>query len=170
MTYTIHDLEPMTRFLRTYALQEYFIPLENLKSFVLEMLKIFKNYKVNVINVSIRHALQDDPRLLLSWAPNSEVFAIVIYYSQLTTISAQREVGKWTRDLVDLAVIKNNGTYYLPYQLHATKEQFYKAYTRINQWLELKKRLDPENIFRNIFWLKYGRNLFHNNHEPVFPL
>lgn len=58
MTYTIHDLEPMTRFLRTYGLQEYFIPLENLKSFALEMLKILKKYKVNVINVSIRHALQ----------------------------------------------------------------------------------------------------------------
>jgi len=55
-------------------------------------------------------------------------------------------------------VIKNDGTYYLPYQLHATKEQFHKAYPRVNQWLEQKKHLDPENIFRNIFWQKYGGN------------
>ena len=58
ITYTIYDLEPMSRFLRTYGLQEYFVPQENLKSYVLGMLKIFKKYKVNVINVSIRHALQ----------------------------------------------------------------------------------------------------------------
>ncbi|CAF1953237.1 unnamed protein product, partial [Rotaria magnacalcarata] len=129
-TYTIQDLEPMTRLLRTYALQEYFVPLANLKSFAFEMLRIFKNYKVNVINISIRHALQDDPRLLLSWAPNSEVFAFVIYHSQLTTTGARTEVGEWTPELIDLAVTKNGGTYYLPYQLHATREQIYKAYPR----------------------------------------
>lgn len=157
----------MTRFLRTYGLQEYFVPPENLRSFVLEMLDIFKKYKVNVINVSIRHALQDNPRLLLSWAPDSEVFGVVIYYSQLTTTAAQTEVGKWTRELIDIAITKNGGTYYLPYQLHATKVQFYKAYPRINQWLELKKHLDPDNIFRNIFWLKYGRNLMNGEKKLV---
>lgn len=95
------------------------------------------------------------------------MFAFVIYYGQLTTIAAQTEVGKWTCELIDLAVIKNGGTYFLPYQLHATKEQFYKAYPRMNQWLELKKHLDPENIFRNIFWLKYGRNLMNGGKKLV---
>ena len=94
------------------------------------------------------------------------MFAVVIYYSQLTTIAAQREVGKWAGELIDLAVVNSNGTYYLPYQLHATKEQLYKAYPRMNQWLKLKKHLDPENIFRNIFWLKYGQNLM--NEEKKF--
>jgi FAD/FMN-containing dehydrogenase len=102
--------------------------------------------------------LQDDPRLLLTWTRNSEVFAFVIYYSQLTTTYAQTELRKWTCALIDLAVVKNGGTYYLPYQLYATKEQFHKAYPRVNQWLEQKKHLDPENIFRNIFWQKYGGN------------
>ena len=83
------------------------------------------------------------------------MFALVIYYSEWTTNSERIEVGKWTRELIDLAVMKNGGTYYLPYQLHATKEQFYKAYPRIQQWLELKRQLDPKNIFRNMFWQKY---------------
>lgn len=94
------------------------------------------------------------------------MFGFVIYYSQFATISAQTEVRKWARELIDLAVIKNGGTYYLPYQLHATKEQFHKAYPRMTQWLKLKKHLDPENIFRNMFWLKYGSNLI-NEKETV---
>ena len=83
------------------------------------------------------------------------MFAFVIYYSQWTTTAARLEVGSWTRELIDLAVVKNGGTYYLPYQLHATKEQFTQAYPRIQQWLELKKQLDPENIFRNMLWQTY---------------
>ncbi|CAF1063643.1 unnamed protein product [Adineta steineri] len=129
ITYTIYDLEPMTRLLRTYGLQEYFVPPANLKSFTVAMLQIFRN--------------------------------------QLTTIDAQAEVGQWTRELIDLAVTKNDGTYYLPYQMHATREQFYKAYPRVNQWLELKKHLDPENIFRNMFWQKYGQNSMNEEKKVV---
>jgi FAD/FMN-containing dehydrogenase len=85
----------------------------------------------------------------------------------LTTTGAQIELRKWTCELIDLAVTKNGGTYYLPYQLHATKEQFHKAYPRVNQWLEQKKHLDPKNIFRNMFWQKYGQNSINEEKRLV---
>ncbi|CAF1593504.1 unnamed protein product, partial [Didymodactylos carnosus] len=91
----------------------------------------------------------DDSRLLLSWAPYNEVFAFVIYYQQKTSVRAKKEVGQWTRELID-SVLSLNGTYYLPYQLHATGEQFLKAYPRATEWFQLKKRLDPTNKFRNM--------------------
>ncbi|MGH8720794.1 MAG: hypothetical protein ACREU4_02340, partial [Burkholderiales bacterium] len=44
---------------------------------------------------------------------------------------------------------------YLPYQPHATPEQFLKAYPRAPEFFALKKKLDPENRFRNKLWDKY---------------
>lgn len=45
----------------------------------------------------------------------------------------------------------------IPYQLHATKEQFLRAYPRAPEFLALKQRLDPTNKFRNELLDKYLR-------------
>ena len=47
------------------------------------------------------------------------------------------------------------GTYYLPYQAHATSEQFREAYPGARSLFELKQRLDPDFRFRNILWDRY---------------
>jgi FAD/FMN-containing dehydrogenase len=104
------------------------------------------------VNISIRHVLSD-PASVLPWA-RTEVFGFVVYYKQGTSSSAQAEVGAWTRALID-AALSLGGTYYLPYQLHATESQFRGAYPRAGEYFELKRRLDPTNKFRNQLWDKY---------------
>jgi FAD/FMN-containing dehydrogenase len=106
------------------------------------------------VAISIRHAKQD-PGSLLAWA-RSEVFAFVVYFKQDTSEAARQEVGVWTRELIDVA-LSLGGSYYLPYQLHATKEQFLRAYPRAPEFFELKRRFDPTNKFRNELWDKYYR-------------
>jgi len=78
---------------------------------------------------------------LLPWAPD-DVFCFVLYYKQRTHASALRAVGQWTREFIALA-LRHEGRYYLPYQLHATPEQFAAAYPQASQLRELKRRLDP---------------------------
>jgi len=146
------ELEPASRSRSTYVLQEYFVPIDRFEEFVPAMRAIFRRHRVNVINVSIRHALPDTATLL-SWAPR-EVFAFVVYYKQATDTSSQREVGVWTRELID-ASLSLGGSYYLPYQLHATETQFLRAYPRAPEFFALKKRVDPTNKFRNMLWDKY---------------
>jgi len=82
------------------------------------------------------------------------VFAFVIYYKQGTDDPAKQAVGVWTRELTD-AALSVGGSYYLPYQVHATEEQFLRAYPRAGEFFALKKRLDPTNKFRNELWNKY---------------
>ena len=146
------ELEPASRRDATYVLEEYFVPNERFDEFVPAMRAIFRRHRVNVLNVSIRHA-RPDKETLLSWAPR-EVFAFVVYYKQKTDAASQREVGTWTRELVD-AALRVGGSYYLPYQLHATRSQFLRAYPRAPEFFGLKKRLDPANKFRNMLWDKY---------------
>jgi hypothetical protein len=116
------------------------------------MREILRRHDVNVVYVSIRNAKQD-PGSLLAWA-RTEVFAFVVYYKQGTSNSAKEQVGVWTRELTDVA-LDLGGSYYLPYQLHATEEQFLRAYPRAGEFVALKQRLDPTNKFRNQLLDKY---------------
>ncbi len=150
--YDVAELEPRSRTKRTYVLQEYFVPVRHFETFSETMSAIFNRYKVNVINVSIRHA-HADPDSYLSWA-REEVFAFVVYYKQRTNDIAKNEVAIWTRELID-AAIAVGGAYYLPYQAHATSEQFHGAYPNAGKLFALKKKLDPNFRFHNVFWDTY---------------
>jgi len=151
-SYDVLELEPKSRKKSTYVLQEYFVPVENFDTFYPIMTGILKKNKVNVINISIRHAKQD-PGSLLAWA-KTEVFAFVIYYKQGNEKEDKENVEKWTKQLID-ASLSCNGTFYLPYQIYATQEQFIKAYPSSDSFFKLKKQLDPANKFRNKLWDTY---------------
>lgn len=151
-SYDVHQLEPRSRDTSTYVLEEYFVPIRRFGEFVPKMAEIFTRYNANIINVSIRHAVPDRGSIM-AWA-REEVFAFVVYYKQGTAPHDKTTVGIWTRELID-AVLSVGGTYYLPYQLHATEEQFHRAYPRTTEFFALKQQVDPENRFRNKLWDKY---------------
>ena len=150
--YDVAELEPEARTASTYVLQEYFVPVERFDEFVPRMAEIFRRHQVNVLNVSVRHALADSGTLL-AWA-REEVFAFVVYYKQRTDQAARGAVGVWTRELID-AAIACGGRFYLPYQPHATEEQIHAAYPRMKELFALKDRLDPNYRFRGALWDKY---------------
>ena len=101
-SYDVRQLEPRSRARSTYVLQEYFVPVARFDEFVPRMASIFRSHRVNVLNVSIRHA-QQDPGSLLAWA-KEESFAFVVYYKQDVTEPERKEVGVWTRELIDAAL------------------------------------------------------------------
>ena len=151
-SYDVRQLEPRSRARSTYVLQEYFVPVARFDEFVPRMASIFRSHRVNVLNVSIRHAKQD-PGSLLAWA-KEESFAFVVYYKQGVTEPERKEVGVWTRELID-AALALGGSYYLPYQIHATEAQFRRAYPRAAEFFALKSRVDPDYRFRNKLWDRY---------------
>jgi SAM-dependent methyltransferase len=113
---------------------------------------VLSRHKVNVVNVSVRHALADE-RTVLTWA-RGETFAFVLYYKQHTDNSAKEQVAVWTRELID-AVLAVGGTYYLPYQVHATDDQFHRAYPKASEMFALKAELDPHYRLRGALWDRY---------------
>jgi FAD/FMN-containing dehydrogenase len=62
---------------------------------------------------------------------------------------------KFTQAMID-AALDCGGRYYLPYRLHATPEQFRRAYPRADEFFAKKRQYDPDGIFVNQFWLKYN--------------
>lgn len=151
-SYDVAELEPKSREKFTYVLQEYFVPFRRFDEFVPRMAAILRRHDVNALNVSVRHAIAD-PGSLLAWA-REEVFAFVLYYKQGVGDAERGQVAVWTRELID-AAIDVGGTYYLPYQPHATPEQFYRAYPRAVELFALKRKLDPDFRFRGAIWDTY---------------
>ncbi len=152
--YDVAELEPVGRKRRTYVLQEYFVPAARLVDFVPRMADILGRHRVNAINVSIRHA-EADSGTVMAWA-RGETFALVLYHKQRTRENARERVAVWTRELID-AVLACGGTYYLPYQLHATPDQFHAAYPRARELFALKRAVDPDYRLRGALWDKYYR-------------
>ena len=89
----------------------------------------------------------------LPWAPD-DVFSFVLYHKQRTWSRARDEVGTWTRELIALA-LQHGGRHYLPYQLHATVEQFDRAYPEAAQFRRTKQQVDPTGKLSNELWRKY---------------
>jgi FAD/FMN-containing dehydrogenase len=151
-SYDIMELEPKSREKSTYLLQEYFVSKENFKSFSEAMISILKENKVNVINISIRNT-KPDTLTYLSWA-ETEVFSFVIYYNQELKINAIKKEMIWSSALID-EVIKAKGTYYLPYKVLATKDQFKLAYPKWEAFKSIKLKYDPDLKFQNVIWDNY---------------
>jgi len=148
----VAELEPRTRRMSTYVLQEYFVPPRHFVAFARGMAKVLREHDVEALNVSIRHSPADVDSLL-PWA-REEVFSFVLYHKQRTHERAQKAVGVWTRVLIDL-VLRCEGRYYLPYQPHATRLQFDQAYPEARALRELKRSVDPRGVFSNELWAKY---------------
>lgn len=150
--YDVAELEPVGRTRRTYVLQEYFVPYDAVGAFASTIGAVLAKHRVNVVNISVRHALGDN-QTVMAWA-RGETFAFVLYYKQRTRESAKARVAVWTRELID-AVLSAGGTYYLPYRLHATDEQFHRAYPRAREMFALKNELDPRYRLRGALWDRY---------------
>jgi FAD/FMN-containing dehydrogenase len=148
----VAELEPRTRSISTYVLQEYFIPPRNFTRFARGLSGVLQQHEVEALNVSVRHS-PADTLSVLPWA-KEDVYSFVLYYKQRTHRKARVAVARWTRELIDLA-LANDGRYYLPYQLHATKEQFDSAYPEAEQLRRIKERVDPSGKFSNELWDKY---------------
>lgn len=147
-------IEPASRAKSTYVLQEYFVPVARFERFVPRMGEILRAGRANVLNIAIRHSPAERDTLL-SWA-DQEVFCFVIYFQQGTTAADSERVKLWTRKLIQVA-LDEGGSYYLPYQIIASREQFLRAYPRAEQYFALKRRLDPTYKFRNRLWETYYR-------------
>jgi FAD/FMN-containing dehydrogenase len=152
-SYDIAELAPPDRQDETFVLREYFVPEPRFDEFVPKMRDIFSKQKVSVVNISVRHA-SSDPGTLLAWA-RGDTFAFVVYYRQGTSAEAMARVGEWSREMID-AVLSVGGTYYLPYQNHATREQFRAAYPNSDKFFEIKRRVDPTLRLQNSLVHAYG--------------
>lgn len=138
----------------TDILQEYFIVPEKMPDFIDGLREVVQRDGANLLNVTIR-IVHQDKITALPYA-KQDMLAFVLYFNQKLNDEESRRLQKTTVDLIDLA-IRLEGTYYLPYQLYYSPEQLRGAYPEIDEFFAAKKKYDPEELFSNKFYEKYGR-------------
>jgi FAD/FMN-containing dehydrogenase len=137
----------------TDILHEYFVPRERVVQFVDAMRGIVEQYKPNLLNVTVR-SVNEDKDTFLRYA-DQPMLAFVMLFVQKRASSDESRMQALTRELID-AAIEHGGRYYLPYRLHATREQFYGCYPQTHEFFKLKRKYDPDELFQNEFYVKYG--------------
>lgn len=137
----------------TEVLHEYFVPQARLAEFVERIRPVLRKHRPDLLNITVREVRRDDTTVLRY--AREDVFALVMLFHQGRDEAAEEAMRTLTRSLIDEA-LACDGTYYLPYRLHATREQFQRAYPMAGEFFSGKKRLDPGNVFANEFSRNYG--------------
>ena len=75
-------------------------------------------------------------------------------FSQSVTPEAEADMLAMTEALVE-RVIAIGGSFYLPYRLHARRDQVERAYPGVARFVAKKREIDPGLLFRNTMWDVY---------------
>jgi FAD/FMN-containing dehydrogenase len=137
----------------TDILHEYFVDRDHAGEFLAAARKIIRKHNADLLNVTVRD-VRTDTDTFLNYA-RKDMLAFVMFFSQPRTDTGEAEMQAMTVELVD-AVLEAGGRYYLPYRLHATSEQFRRAYPQADEFFSLKRKYDPQELFQNQFYRKYG--------------
>ena len=99
--------------------------------------------------------IERDEESFLRWA--REPFACVIFNLHVTHDSIGLEAAaRAFRSLIDLG-IRHGGSYYLTYHRFATKQQVEACYPQFDEFLQLKLKHDPEELFQSEWYRHYKR-------------
>jgi FAD/FMN-containing dehydrogenase len=137
---------------RTDILHEYFVAPERFGEFVVACRDIIPKSRAEFLNVTLRYVAEDKTPVL-SIAPVPRI-AAVMSFSQEATPEGEIDMMATTEALIE-RVTAIGGAFYLPYRLHARRDQVEKAYPAVASFVAAKRRFDPDLLFRNAMWDAY---------------
>jgi FAD/FMN-containing dehydrogenase len=140
---------------RTDILHEYFVPPDRFGEFIDACKAIIPASTLEFLNVTLRY-VGPDKDSVLAFAPEERI-AAVMSFSQEFTPHAEAEMIRVTEALID-RVTALGGAFYLPYRLHARRDQVATAYPNVARFVERKRHYDPRLLFRNAMWQGYFAN------------
>jgi FAD/FMN-containing dehydrogenase len=135
---------------------EIYVPREKLFEFMEAVRADFRSDAVELIYGTIR-LIEKDEESFLAWA--KERAACVVFNLHVAHHEAGIEKAKRDfRRLIDRA-IEHDGSYYLTYHAWAKREQAESCYPQFGEFLRLKRKYDPAEIFQSD-WYRHHRMMF----------
>ena len=138
----------------TDILHEYFVPRTRIGEFLDALRRIVPDHHGNLLNVTVR-SIDTDDDTFLRYA-DRHMFALVMLFQQPRTAAGDAAMEAMTQEMIETA-LSMDGRYYLPYRLHATADQFHRAYPQARDFFDRKRQHDPDGIFTNRFYEKYSK-------------
>ena len=127
-----------------------------LPQFLAEAREDFRRHKVNVVYGTVR-LIEQDRETFLPWA--RQPYGCTIFNLHVThDASSLRRAADAFRRLIDLG-IRHGGSYFLTYHKYATRRQVETCYPRFGEFLRLKRKHDPGELFQSE-WYRHYRRMF----------
>ncbi|NNM44028.1 MAG: hypothetical protein HKM07_06760 [Chlamydiae bacterium] len=136
----------------TDLLQEYFVPLHKFPEFVDFLQSMKLQIGDSLMNITIRHVLEDRESLL-NYA-HHEMICFVMFFRGPKSIRFDNDLKQSAQKITN-KVLELDGSYYLPYRPYQTSDQFERAYTKFKEFKKIKSKYDPGDLFINQFYKNY---------------
>jgi FAD/FMN-containing dehydrogenase len=140
----------------TEMITEIHVPRPRLGAFMEDARAALRRTGANVIYGTVRLIERDD-ETFLAWARDRYACIIFNLHIEHTAAGIERAATAF-RDLIDIG-ISHGGSYYLTYHRWARKDQVARCYPRMSEFLELKRRHDPGELFQST-WFRHYRSMF----------
>lgn len=135
---------------------EFYVPRGDLIAFVEEARRLLLKSETPLIYGTVRF-IERDHDTFLAWAKKR--YACVIFTPHSPGDGAAvRRAGELYRQLAQSA-IKHGGSFYLTYNRFAGRSEIDAAYPQFAEFLGLKRRYDPAEIFQSE-WYRHYRGLY----------
>ena len=140
----------------TEMITEIYVPRAALVNFMEDARAELRKQNANMIYGTVR-LIEKDDESFLRWARES--FACVIFNLHLAHDTQGIEnAARAFRVLIDLG-IRYGGSYYLTYHRFATREQVEVCYPQFREFLQLKLKYDPDEMFQSD-WYRHYKQMF----------
>ena len=142
----------------TEMITEVYVRKENLNTFLATVRADFIANNADVTYGTIRF-IEKDQDSFLAWARESWVCIVC----NLHVAHSEEGIEKVKKDFENLLdrVIELGGCFYLTYHKWISKEQVEAAYPQFREFLMLKKRYDPSEVFQSD-WYCYFKDLYRD--------
>jgi FAD/FMN-containing dehydrogenase len=141
----------------TEMITELYVPRPELAGFMEDAADALRRRKANMIYGTVRLIERDDESVL-AWA--RERYACVIFNLHVEhTPTGIAGAADAFRDLIDVAIAHGGSYYDLTYHRWARQDQVEACHPRMREFLELKRRHDPHEVFQST-WYRHYRQMF----------
>ena len=136
----------------TEMITEIYVKRPALMAFMRDARVLLREHRADVVYGTVR-LIEKDDESFLPWA--KERYACVIFNLHVEHLPSSIEDAADTfRELIDLG-IAHGGSYYLTYHRWARKDQVERCYPQMREFLALKRKHDPEELFQSSWYLHY---------------
>ncbi|HKO19047.1 MAG TPA: FAD-binding oxidoreductase [Acidobacteriaceae bacterium] len=142
----------------TEIITEIDVPRSELASFLVEAREDFRKHKVDLIYGTVR-LIEQDQDSYLPWAKQQYACTIFNLHTPHTKDGLEHSASAFRR-LIDMA-IRRGGNYFLTYHRFATREQLLTCYPQFPEFLRLKRKYDPAELFQSE-WYRHYRLMFRD--------
>jgi len=141
----------------TEAITEIYCERDALEAFMSDVRDYARREKIEIIYGTVR-LIEQDRESFLAWAKKPYACVIFNLHVEHTTRGSIR-AGDAFRRLIDIG-IKYGGSYYPTYHRHALRQQVEACFPQFRQFLLLKRKYDPQELFQSDWYRHYRRMFF----------